>query len=45
MLPLSPCGFEVPRHFQVGIPFDLQCLALAGRALALAGLPILHDGV
>ena len=45
MLPLSPCSFEVPRHFQVGIAFDVQCPSLAGRGFALAGLPILHAGV
>ena len=35
LLPLSPCSFEVPKHIQVRVPFDLQCLSLAGRALAL----------
>ena len=42
---LSPCSFEVPKHFQSGIPFDLQCLSLSGRGFALAGFPILHGGV
>ena len=44
LLLLSPCSFEVARHFQAGIPFDLQCLSLAGRGFALTGLPILGDG-